>query len=67
MINHNSTQLLTRKQAAQFLGVRENTLAIWATNKRYDLPFYKVGRLTKYKALDLEKFIQSNQKGGAHA
>jgi excisionase family DNA binding protein len=62
--NYNPTQLLTRKLAAEFLGVQENTLAVWATNKRYDLPFYKIGRLVKYKVSDLEKFIQENQKGG---
>jgi excisionase family DNA binding protein len=61
--NYNSTQLLNRKLAAEFLGVQENTLAVWATNKRYNLPFYKVGRLVKYKISDLEKFVQENQKG----
>ena len=57
-------KLLTRKEASQFLGIQENTLAVWATNKRYNLPFYKVGRLVKYKITDLEKFIQDNQRGG---
>ena len=59
-------KLLTRKEAADFLGIQENTLAVWATNKRYQLPFYKVGRLVKYKISDLEKFIQENQKGGCN-
>ena len=27
--------LLSRRQAAEYLGVKENTLAIWACNKRY--------------------------------
>ena len=63
MVNVNE-QLLSRKEASKFLGVQENTLAVWATNKRYKLPFYKVGRLVKYKISDLEKFIQENQKGG---
>ena len=65
MTNYNPTQLLSRKSAAEFLGVQENTLAVWATNKRYNLPFYKVGRLVKYKISDLENFIQENQKGGS--
>lgn len=59
-------QLLNRKEASKFLGIQENTLAVWATNKRYKLPFYKVGRLVKYKISDLEKFIQENQKGGCN-
>jgi excisionase family DNA binding protein len=64
MINLNpSNQLLTRKEAAEFLGCKENTLAVWATNKRYNLPFYKVGRLVKYKLNDLENFVFNNQQG----
>ena len=59
-------KLLNRKEASKFLGIQENTLAVWATNKRYKLPFYKVGRLVKYKISDLEKFIQENQKGGCN-
>ena len=59
-------KLLTRREASDFLGIQENTLAVWATNKRYKLPFYKVGRLVKYRISDLEKFIQENQKGGCN-
>lgn len=50
--------LYTRKQAAEFLGVKENTLAIWHTTRRYDLPMVKVGRLCKYKLSDLLDFIE---------
>lgn len=56
-------QLLTREEAAEVLGIQENTLAVWATNKRYNLPFYKIGRKVKYKLSDLEKFIDDNKKG----
>jgi excisionase family DNA binding protein len=62
-VNMNPDQLITRRQAAEFLGCKENTLAVWATNQRYDLPFYKVGRLVKYKLSDLENFIDKNQQG----
>jgi len=58
-------KLLTRKEASTFLDLKENTLAVWATNKRYNLPFYKIGRLVKYKISDLENFITENKKGGA--
>jgi predicted DNA-binding transcriptional regulator AlpA len=61
--NPNQDQLLTRKQAAQFLGVKTNTLAVWHCCKRYDLPYYKIGRSVKYKLSDLENFIAKNQKG----
>lgn len=55
------TQLLTRKAAAQYLGVKENTLAVWAVTKRHPLPYYKIGRLVKYKREDLEQFILENR------
>ena len=50
------SQLLTRVQAAEFLGVKEQTLGAWASLGRYNLPQIKVGRLSKYKLSDLEKF-----------
>lgn len=52
-----SSDLLTREQAAQYLGVTPNTLAVWACTHRYPLPFVKIGRLVKYRRADLEAFI----------
>lgn len=49
--------LLTRKQAAEYLGVEPNTLDVWACTKRYNLKFYKIGRLAKYRIEDLDAFI----------
>ena len=49
--------LLTRAEAAQFLGVRVQTLACWATCGRYSLPMVKVGRAVRYRLSDLEKFL----------
>lgn len=53
-----SSDLLTREQAAQYLGVTSSTLAVWACTHRYHLPFVKIGRLVKYRRTDLEAFIQ---------
>ncbi len=36
--------LLSRKEAAAYLGVAEQTLAIWKTTGRYSLPVVKIGR-----------------------
>lgn len=63
IMNINLDKLLSRKEASEFLGCKENTLAVWAINQRYNLPFYKVGRLVKYKLSDLENFIDKNQQG----
>ncbi len=56
--------LLSRGQAAKFLGVQTSTLAVWACTKRYNLAFIRVGRLCKYRLTDLESFIASNVVGG---
>jgi excisionase family DNA binding protein len=52
-------QLLNRREAAEFLGVKEQTLSCWLTTKRYNLPVIKVGRLVRYRRSDLEKFLDS--------
>jgi hypothetical protein len=50
--------LLTRKEAANFLGVSEITLGLWKSTKRYSLPVVKVGRLAKYRYGDLLEFVE---------
>ncbi len=55
-----NTSLLTRRQAAEYLGIKENTLAVWATTKRHPLPYIKVGRLVKYRLTDLQAFLERN-------
>lgn len=51
--------LRTRVQAAEYLGVATQTLAVWASTGRYDLPFIKVGRLAKYRQADLDAWLES--------
>lgn len=55
------------KQAAIALGVKPNTLAVWRSTGRYNLPFLKVGRLVKYRISDLAEFLArrtANHTGG---
>jgi len=54
----NNDSLLTRKEAAAYLGVKEITLAIWKSTKRNGLPVVKVGRLAKYRYGDLLNFVE---------
>lgn len=61
---NSANPLLTRDQAAKYLGVTSSTLAVWACTKRYCLPFVKVGRLCKYRQQDLDDFINRNTVGG---
>ena len=55
-ITNQSEILLTRKEAADFLGYSEKTLAIWKCVQRYPLPYLKIGRKIRYKLADLEHF-----------
>ena len=55
-------KLMTRREAANYLGIKEQTLALWAHANRYDLPYYKIGRHAKYKREDLDRFIERSQQ-----
>lgn len=65
---HKTESLLNRREAAEYLGIKEHTLCVWASENRYDLPYVKVGRLVKYRLSDLAAFVARNtrQKGGQH-
>jgi excisionase family DNA binding protein len=56
--------LLTTAEAAAFLGIKRETLAIWRCTKRYNLPFVRVGkRLIKYRKSDLIAFLEVQNSG----
>lgn len=54
-----SDRLLTRKEAAAVLGLKPQTLAVWAAHRPH-LPFTKVGGYTRYRRADLEEFLRTN-------
>jgi hypothetical protein len=56
----NTSPLIDRGGAAEILGIRPQTLACWASNGRYRLPFVKIGRRVMYRLADLQAFIESN-------
>lgn len=56
------SELLSRREAAAYLGVKEQTLAVWLCTKRYQIPIVKMGRLVKYKKADLDAFIQNQSR-----
>lgn len=58
--------LLSRTEAAAYLGVKPQTLAVWFSTKRYPLPLVKVGRYVKYRLSDLDAFINANTHGSLH-
>jgi hypothetical protein len=49
--------LVDERQAAHVLGVSPNTLSVWRSLGRYNIPFIKSGRLVRYRVDDLAKFL----------
>lgn len=54
------SKLVSRREAAHYLGVAPQTLAVWACTQRYYLPLVKIGRHVKYRQSDLDAFIARN-------
>ena len=57
-------ELLTPEQAAEYLGVKVQTLAVWRTTHRYKLPFTKVGVKVRYRLADLQAWLSSRTHTG---
>lgn len=53
--------LLTPNQVADYLGIDEQTLAVWRCTKRYKLAYIKTGRLVRYKLEDLNDFLDNRR------
>lgn len=60
--NKMTERLLNTEEASQYLGVTRDTLAIWRTTRRYELPYIKVGRLVKYRLTDLDEWLNNRTK-----
>lgn len=54
-----SSELWTPKQAAIVLGVSSRTLAGWRSAGSQTLPYVKVGRLIRYRAQDVQAWLQN--------
>lgn len=52
-------RFLTSEQAADYLGVKPQTLAAWRCLKRYSIPFVRVGRLVRYRVDDLDRWLSA--------
>lgn len=60
LIHKRQQKLLSRKEAAEMLGITPETLAAWKCLQRYDLPVVMVGRCPRYRLSDIESFIERN-------
>ena len=53
-------ELLSNKEAADYIGVAPGTLEVWRCTKRYKIPHIKLGnRLVKYRKSALDAFLES--------
>lgn len=52
-------RLLNRQEAADLLGIKENTMAIWAMDGTGPAPT-KIGRCVRYRQTVLYKYIRDN-------
>lgn len=59
-----TSRLLTPAEASEILGVTVGTLQIWRTTRRYPLSYVKSGRLVRYRAEDIQSFIDSRTIAG---
>jgi excisionase family DNA binding protein len=55
--------LLSNTEAANLLKICPETLAVWRSERRYSIPFIKVGRSVRYRLSDLETWLESRQEG----
>jgi hypothetical protein len=55
--------LFSSDEAAAYLDLASNTLAVWRCNKRYEVPYIKVGRLVKYRKSALDAFLERRTRG----
>lgn len=60
-LQKNVREIMSRKEAAKYLGIAESTLANWASTKKYHIPYFRVGRQVKYRRKDLDEFMENNR------
>lgn len=51
-------------QAAKYLGMSRGTLAVWRAEKRYKLPYIKIGGRVFYRKSALDEWINSREFTG---
>lgn len=52
------------KGAADFLGVKDQTVRAWRRSGVVKIPFFRVGRAVRYRMADLEAFVERNRTTG---
>ena len=58
-------ELLRYRDAARLLGMSPGTLMVWVCTRRYDLPFFKVGRSVLFRRSELLAWLETRRRGGS--
>jgi len=53
-------RLLSVRELSEYLGISINTVYSWASQRK--LPYVKIGRLTKFDLIQIERWISENTK-----
>ncbi|WP_431712477.1 helix-turn-helix domain-containing protein [Serratia marcescens] len=54
---------MTRKEAAEYIGVNPATMANWASSGRVQIPYYKAGlKKVVYLKSDLDSYLLSTRR-----
>jgi excisionase family DNA binding protein len=56
-------EILTPTEAAQIIGVKEQTLAKWRQFGRHNLPYIKSGKVIRYRRKDIETWLNAHCVG----
>lgn len=55
--------MLTNDEAAAYLGIQSQTLALWRSTKRHTIPYVRVGRSIRYRQSDLDRWLATRTVG----
>ncbi len=50
-----------RKEAAEYLGIAEGTLAKWASIGHPYIPYHRIGKKAVYFQTDLDEYLEKNR------
>lgn len=53
-------EVMETAEAAEYLGIKPQTLASWRCTGRHSLPFVRLGRRIKYRKSDLDAYLAAH-------
>lgn len=56
--------MMTAKQAAEYLGIKVQTMALWRCKKMYDLAYIRVGGKIFYQKSVIDEWVKSRSSNG---